>query len=38
MKALHDNINKFENQFGDIADVDPTAGIPLNFGGPTAEA
>ena len=38
MKALVDNISKFEDQFGDIADVDPNKGIPMNFGGPTAQA
>ena len=38
MKALNDNILKFENQHGNIKDVDPNAGIPLNFGGPTPEA
>ena len=34
-KALSDNISKFENQHGEINDVDPNKGIPLNFGGPT---
>ena len=38
MKALNDNISKFEAQHGEIKDVDPTGGIPMNFGGPTAEA
>ena len=38
MKALNDNISKFEAQHGEIKDVDPTGGIPINFGGPTAEA
>lgn len=38
MRALTDNISKFEDQFGEIKDVDPTQGIPLNFGGPTAQA
>ena len=38
MKALTDNISKYEDQFGEISDVDPTQGIPLNFGGPTAQA
>jgi hypothetical protein len=38
MKALVDNISKFEDQFGKIADVDPNKGIPMNFGGPTAQA
>ena len=35
MKALSDNINKFENQHGDIRDIDPSGGVPVNFGGPT---
>ena len=38
MNALNDNISKFQAQHGEIKDVDPTAGIPMNFGGPTAEA
>jgi hypothetical protein len=38
MKALNDNISKFEAQHGEIKDVDPTGGIPMNFGGPTAQA
>ncbi len=38
MKALTDNVMKFENQHGDIQDVDPSAGVPLNFGGPTPMA
>lgn len=38
MKALNDNILKFESQHGNIKDIDPNAGIPLNFGGPTPEA
>ena len=35
MKALADNVTKFESQHGEIKDVDPTGGIPMNFGGPT---
>ena len=35
MKALVDNISKFETQHGEINDVDPVKGIPMNFGGPT---
>ena len=35
MKALIDNVSKFESQYGEIKDVDPAAGIPMNFGGPT---
>tara|TARA_B100001113_G_scaffold345936_1_gene336169 strand:+ start:403 stop:717 length:315 start_codon:yes stop_codon:yes gene_type:complete len=35
MKALVDNLTKYENQHGEIKDVDPSAGVPINFGGPT---
>ena len=35
MSALSDNISKFENQNGKIKELDSTAGIPMNFGGPT---
>ena len=38
MRALNDNISKFEGQFGEITDIDPNQGIPMNFGGPTAQA
>ena len=38
MNALNDNISKFQEQHGEIKDIDPTGGIPMNFGGPTAEA
>ena len=38
MKALVDNISKFEDQHGHIKDIDPSAGMPINFGGPTAQA
>ena len=38
MRALADNISKFEDQFGEITDLDPNKGIPMNFGGPTAQA
>ena len=38
MKALVDNISKFEDKHGPIKDIDPSAGIPINFGGPTAQA
>ena len=37
MKALADNVSKFETQHGKIKDVDPGV-LPLTFGGPTAEA
>jgi len=36
MRALHDNVSKFEQVHGAIKDTDP--GIPMNFGGPTAQA
>ena len=35
MKALTDNINKFEDQNGVINDIDNGQSLPLNFGGPT---
>ncbi|MBE7441377.1 MAG: DUF3467 domain-containing protein [Flavobacteriales bacterium] len=35
--ALQDNIHKFEAKHGKIKDIE-AGGIPLNFGGPTAEA
>ena len=38
MNALNDNISKFQAQHGEIKDIDPTGGIPVNFGGPAAEA
>ena len=37
MKALTDNIAKYEDQFGEISDIDPNKGLPLNFGGPTVQ-
>ena len=37
MRALNDNISKFEGQFGEIKDIDPNQGIPMNFGGPIAQ-
>ncbi len=36
-KALADNVAKFEAAHGEIKDVEQPA-IPLNFGGPTAQA
>jgi hypothetical protein len=40
LHALQDNINKFENVHGEIKKVDPHGGssMPMNFGGPTAQA
>ena len=38
--ALQDNISKFEKQHGPIKNIEPGGGhnIPMNFGGPTAQA
>ncbi len=40
MMALADNIKKFESLHGPIKNIESmgSAGLPLNFGGPTAEA
>ena len=38
MNAMQDNIDKFEAINGRIKTQDASAGIPLNFGGPTAQA
>jgi len=39
MRALNDNISKFESMHGPIKEADvPDGAIPMNFGGPTAEA
>ena len=38
MKALIDNVNKYESMHGDIKDVDDGMAIPMNFGGPNAQA
>lgn len=38
MKALTDNIQKFEQQNGPIKDTEPQGGLPMQFGGPTAQA
>ena len=37
MNALNQNINNFEKQNGNIKDVDIKK-VPLDFGGPTAQA
>ncbi len=37
MKALKENINKFESVHGPIKDVEGP-GLPMNLGGPTAQA
>lgn len=38
MKALKDNISKFEAAHGEIKETDQIQGIPMNFGGPPAQA
>ena len=37
MRALADNVQKYEQQFGEIQE-DNRGNLPLNFGGPTAQA
>lgn len=37
LRALQDNVARFENQHGEIQDVEQP-NIPLNFGGPTGQA
>ncbi len=37
MKALKDNIEKFESNHGPIKDIEQP-GLPMNLGGPTAQA
>ncbi len=37
LNALQDNVKKFESQFGPIKEGE-AASIPMNFGGPTAQA
>lgn len=37
LNALQDNIQKFEGMHGKVKDID-SGNIPMNFGGPTAEA
>lgn len=38
MRALADNIKKFERQHGSIADTDPSPMTPMNFNTPPAQA
>ena len=37
LRALTENVKKFENLHGDIKDIE-VQGMPMNFGGPTTEA
>lgn len=38
MKALKENVAKFEANHGEIKDTEQVQGIPMNFGGPPAQA
>ncbi len=38
LKALKDNVSKFEQVHGPIKDTEMPNVLPLNFGGPTAQA
>ena len=39
MKALIENVKRYESQHGTISEVsEPEASIPINFGGPQGEA
>lgn len=38
LKALEDNVNKFENTHGEIKSVDEAPKFPMNFGGAMGEA
>lgn len=38
MRALQDNVNKFESLNGPIKDDDGQQAFPMNFGGPTTKA
>lgn len=37
-RALQDNINKYEQSFGEIKHVDDSPKFPMNFGGAVGEA
>ena len=36
--ALKENIKKFEDQFGNIQELNQNFNLPINFGGPTPQA
>lgn len=38
MRALIDNVKKFESMHGEIKDIDEGMTLPMNFGGPNAQA
>ncbi len=37
-RALTDNLQKYESQYGEIKDIGKQQQVPLSFGGPKAEA
>lgn len=38
MRAVIDNVKRFEQSHGEIDEGEPIQGIPMNFGTPTAQA
>jgi hypothetical protein len=38
MRALQENVKKFETQHGSISDIEDANAMPFNFGGHTAQA
>jgi len=38
LKALSENVRKFESMYGEITETEPINIPPMNFGGPTAQA
>ena len=38
LMALNENIAKYESMHGEIQEADPVPPMPMNFGGPTAQA
>jgi len=38
MRALADNIKKYESDHGEIIDLEQPSNLPFTFGGPTAQA
>ena len=38
LRALQDNVNKFEKQFGPVNDNEPSGFPPMSFNTPTAQA
>ena len=38
LRALGENVRKFESMYGEITETEPINMPPMNFGGPTAQA